>query len=290
VPAEIYLNVAISGLLTGLIYGLSALGLSVIFGVIRIVNFAHGEIMVVGMFVALVAFRHLGIDPLLAMPFIAVILFGFGYLLQDWVIRRVAHLADHMQFLLMAAVAVILIAVCLMIFKGDAQGVQVRYALDSFAVGPLIVDKVKVYAGLAALVSSGALFAFFRYTDTGKAIRACGDNYVGALVVGLNVRHMFALTFGIGCACLGAAGAIMLLLIDVHPYLGPAYTLLAFIIVIVGGMGSLPGALLGGVLIGTSEALAGILLQPSLKSAFSFGLLILVLLFRPQGLLGKASR
>ena len=139
-------------------------------------------------------------------------------------------------------------------------------------------------------MSSGALFAFFRYTDTGKAIRACGDNYVGALVVGLNVRHMFALTFGIGCACLGAAGAIMLLLIDVHPYLGPAYTLLAFIIVIVGGMGSLPGALLGGVLIGASEALAGILLQPSLKSAFSFGFLILVLLFRPQGLLGKASR
>ena len=144
--------------------------------------------------------------------------------------------------------------------------------------------------GLAALIASAALFAFFRYTDTGKAIRACGDNYIGALVVGLNVRHLFALTFGIGCACLGAAGAIMLLLIDVHPYLGPAYTLLAFIIVIVGGMGSLPGALLGGVLIGMSEALAGIILQPSLKTAFSFGLLILVLLFRPQGLLGRASR
>lgn len=289
-PAEIYFNVAISGLLTGLIYGLSALGLSVIFGVIRIVNFAHGEIMVVGMFITLVLFRHLGVDPLLAIPFVAVALFGFGYLLQDWVVRRVAHLADHMQFLLMAAVAVMLIAVCLMIFRGDAQGVHVRYALDSFAFGPLIVDAVKIYAGIAALVVAAALFAFFRYTDTGKAIRACGDNYVGALVVGLNVRHMFALTFGIGCACLGAAGAIMLLLVDVHPYLGPAYTLLAFIIVIVGGMGSLPGALLGGILIGTSEALAGILLQPSLKTAFSFALLILVLLFRPQGLLGKANR
>lgn len=276
--------------MTGLIYGLSALGLSVIFGVVRIVNFAHGEIMVVGMFGTLVLFRQFGVDPLLAMPFIAIILFGFGYLLQDWVIRRVAHLADHMQFLLMAAVAVMLIAVCLMVFKGDAQGVRVRYALDSFAIGSLIVDKVKVYAGVAALITSGALFAFFRYTDSGKAIRACGDNYVGALVVGLNVRRMFALTFGIGCACLGAAGAIMLLLIDVHPYLGPAYTLLAFTIVIVGGMGSLPGALLGGVLIGTSEALAGIILQPSLKTAFSFGLLILVLLFRPQGLLGRASR
>jgi branched-chain amino acid transport system permease protein len=289
-PAEIYLNVAISGLLTGLIYGLSALGLSVIFGVIRIVNFAHGEIMVIGMFLTLVLFRHLGIDPLLAVPIAAIVLFGFGYMLQDLVVRRVAHLADHMQFLLMAAIAVMLIAACLMMFGPDAQGVRVGYAFDSFVIGPLLVDKVRIYAGIAALVVAAGLFAFFRYTDTGKAIRACGDNYTGALVVGLNVRRLFALTFGIGCACLGAAGAIMLLLVDVHPYLGPAYTLLAFIIVIVGGMGSLPGALLGGILIGTSEALAGILLQPSLKTAFSFSLLILVLLFRPQGLLGKASR
>jgi branched-chain amino acid transport system permease protein len=290
VPAEIYLNIAVSGLLTGLIYGLSALGLSVIFGVIRIVNFAHGEIMVLGMFLTLVIFRHLGIDPLVSIPIVAAILFGFGYLLQDWVVRRVAHLADHMQFLLMAAVAVILVSVCLMLFGPDAQGAQVGYAYDSFRIGPMIVDKVRIYAGFAALVVAGALFAFFRYSGTGKAIRACGDNYLGAQVVGLNVRHLFALTFGIGCACLGAAGAILLLLIDVHPYLGPPLTLLAFIIVIVGGMGSLPGAMLGGVLIGTSEALAGLILQPSLKSAFSFGLLILVLLIRPQGLLGKATQ
>jgi branched-chain amino acid transport system permease protein len=290
VPTEIYFNVAISGLLTGLIYGLSALGLSVIFGVIRIVNFAHGEIMVLGMFFTVVAFRHLGIDPLLAVPFIAVILFGFGYLLQDWVVRRVAHLHDYFQFLLMAAVAVMLIAVCLMLFGPQAQGVNVPYALDSFAVGPLIIDTVRLYAGIVALLGSAAMFAFFKYTDTGKAIRACGDNYTGALVVGLNVRHYYALTFAIGCACLGAAGAIMVMIVDVHPYLGPPYTLLGFIIVILGGMGSLPGALLGGILIGMSEALAGILLQPSLKSAFSFGILILVLLFRPQGLLGKVQR
>jgi branched-chain amino acid transport system permease protein len=289
-PVELYLNVAVSGLLTGLIYGLSALGLSVIFGVIRIVNFAHGEIMVVGMFATLVLFRHLGIDPLLALPIVAAGLFLCGYLLQDLVIRRVAHLADHMQFLLLAAISVMIVSLCLMIFGPDAQGVQVAYAYDSFQIGPLLVDKVRIYAGIAALVVSGLLFAFFRYTDTGKAIRACGDNQTGALVVGLNVRRLFALTFGIGTACLGAAGAILVLLIDVHPYLGPSYTLLAFIIVIIGGLGSLPGALLGGLLIGFSEAMAGLLLQPSLKSAVSFGLLILVLLIRPQGLLGKISR
>jgi len=289
-PAELYLNVAISDLLTGLIYGLSALGLSVIFGVIRIVNFAHGEIMVLGMFSTLVLFRQLGIDPLVSLPLVAAALFAFGYLLQDLVVRRVAHLAEHMQFLLMASIAVVLISFCLMVFGPDAQGALVGYAYDSFAIGPLLIDKVRVYAGIAALAVSAILFVFFKYTNTGKAIRACGDNRVGALVVGLNVRRLYALTFGIGTACLGAAGAIMLLLVDVHPYLGPPYTLLAFIIVIIGGMGSLPGALLGGILIGASEALAGLILQPSLKSAFSFGLLILVLLLRPQGLLGKANR
>lgn len=289
-PTEIYFNVAISGLLTGLIFGLSALGLSVIFGVIRLANFAHGEIMVIGMFVTVVLFRRLGIDPLVAVPFVAVALMAFGYLLQDWVIRRVVHLADHMQFLLMAAIGVMLIAVCLMIFGPDPQGVSVPYALDSFSIGPLIIDKVRLYAGMMALIGSAAMFAFFKYTDSGKAIRACGDNYTGALVVGLNVRHLFALTFAIGCACLGAAGAILVMIVDVHPYLGPPYTMLAFIIVIVGGMGSLPGALLGGILIGVSEALAGIILEPSLKTAFSFALLILVLLWRPQGLFGKVQR
>lgn len=289
-PAEIYFNVAISGLLAGLIYGLSALGLSVIFGVIRIVNFAHGEIMVIGMFIALVLFRTMGIDPLFAVPVAAALLFGFGYVLQSVVIERVAHLADHMQFLLMAAIAIILISASLMVFGPDAQGAQLPYAFDSFQIGPLIIDKVRLYAGVAALFVAGLLFAFFRFTSTGKAIRACGDNPAGALVVGLNVRHMYALTFGIGTACLGAAGAIILMVVDVHPYLGPEYTLLGFIIVIVGGLGSLPGAMLGGVLIGVSEAMAGIILQPSLKSAFSFGLLILVLLLRPQGLLGKATQ
>ena len=287
-PLDTYINVLINGVLTGLVYGLSALGLSVIFGVIRIVNFAHGEMMVIGMFLALVLFRWFGFDPLLSIPVAAVVLFGVGYALQAVVIARVAHLADHMQFLLLAEIAIIIVSACLMIFGPDAQSAQTDYSLDTFAIGDIIIDKVRIYAGIAALAVTGALLMFFRYTATGKAIRACADNYLGALVVGLNVGRLYALTFGIGAACLGAAGCIILLLVDVHPYLAPSYTLLAFVIVIVGGMGSLAGALLGGVLIGASEALAGVLLDPSLKTAFSFALLIVVLLVRPQGLLGKA--
>jgi branched-chain amino acid transport system permease protein len=288
VPLDIYVNVLINGVLTGLVYGLSALGLSVIFGVIRIVNFAHGEMMVLGMFLALVLFRWLGFDPLLSIPVAIVVLFAFGYVLQAVVIHRVAHLADHMQFLLLAALAIVIVSACLMVFGPDAQSAQTDYSLDTFAIGDIIIDKVRVYAAVAAVAVTLLLLLFFRYTATGKAIRACADNYLGALVVGLNVDRLYALTFGIGAACLGAAGCIILLLVDVHPYLAPSYTLLAFVIVIVGGMGSLAGALLGGVLIGASEALAGIMLDPSLKTAFSFGLLIIVLLVRPQGLLGKA--
>jgi len=139
----------------------------------------------------------------------------------------------------------------------------------------------------AALIAAAGLFTFFRYTLTGKAIRAYADNYLGAKVVGLNVKHLYALTFGLGAMCVAIAGCAMVVLVDVTPPLGPAYTLLAFVIVIVGGLGSMGGALLGGVLIGVSEALAGLFIEPSAKSMFSFGLLILVLLFRPQGLLGR---
>ena len=142
-------------------------------------------------------------------------------------------------------------------------------------------------AALAALAVTTALFLFFRFTRTGTAIRACADNLVGAAVVGLDVKRLYALTFGIGSACVGAAGALMILLTDVTPMVAPAYTLLAFTIVIIGGLGSPAGALVGGVLIGVSEALAGFFLVSSMKAMFSFGLLILVLLFRPQGLFGR---
>jgi branched-chain amino acid transport system permease protein len=191
--------------------------------------------------------------------------------------------------MLLVAVALIMVNALLIIFGPDAQGVQTTYAFDSFLVGSLVIDATKVYAGAAALAVAAALFAFFRFTLTGKAIRACADNYAGALVVGLDVKHLYALTFGLGSACVAVAGCAMTILLEVTPPLGPAYTLLAFVIVIVGGLGSMGGALVGGVLIGVSEALAGLFITPSAKSMVSFGLLILVLLLRPQGLLGRKA-
>jgi branched-chain amino acid transport system permease protein len=289
VPVEIYLNVAASGLLTGLVYGLMALGLSVIFGVVRVVNFAHGEMMTIAMYVVLLLFSAYSLDPLITLVPIAAVLFAFGYLLQAGIINPFINRPEHSQFMLLVAVAIILVNLQLIVFGPDAQGVRTSYSFDSYALGPLIVDAAKVYAAIAALAVAAALFAFFRFTLLGKAIRACADNYHGALVVGLNVKRLYALTFGIGAACVGAAGAMLMVLIDVTPAIGPAYTLLAFVIVITGGLGSMPGALLGGILIGVTEAMGGLLFTPSAKSMFAFGLLVLVLLFRPQGILGKKT-
>jgi len=287
VPFSIYLNVAVGGVLTGLVYGLMALGLSVIFGVVRVVNFAHGEMMTVAMYIAITLFAAFQLDPLVMLVPIAAVLFVFGYALQKGLINAFITRPEHTQFLLLVAIATILVNVLLIVFGPDARSVQVSYAFDSFEIGPLIVDATKLYAALAAVAVTALLFAFFQYTALGTAIRACADNYTGALVVGLDVKHLYALTFGLGAACVGAAGVMLVLIADVTPAIGPAYTLLAFVIVITGGLGSMPGALLGGVLIGLTEAMAGLLFTPSAKSMFAFAILVLVLLFRPQGILGK---
>jgi branched-chain amino acid transport system permease protein len=286
---ELVANVVIAGVLTGLVYGLMALGLSVIFGVVRVVNFAHGEMMTIAMYAATVLFAALKLDPFLAVVPVAAAFFVFGYAMQAGLINPFITRPEHSQFMLLVAVAIVMVNTLLLVFGPDARNVQVDYQLESFELGRLLLDKARVFAAGLAVVAAAGLFAFFRFTLTGKAIRACADNYLGAKVVGLNVKRLYALTFGLGAMCVAIAGCAMVLLVDVTPGLGPYYTLLAFVIVIVGGLGSMGGALLGGVLIGVSEALAGLFIAPSAKSMFSFGLLILVLLLRPQGLLGKKA-
>lgn len=283
-PIDAIANIVLSGILTGLVYGLMALGLSVIYGVVRIVNFAHGELMTMAMYAAVVVFAFAGLDPLWMIVPVAAAFFGLGYVLQRGLINPFIDRPEHSQFMLLLALALVLVNGLLIVFGPDARNVQVDYALDSVEIGPLLIDKVRIICAVVALATCAVLFGIFRYTSFGKAIRACADNLLGAQVVGLNVKHLYALTFGLGTACVGVAGCLLTLLVDVTPVSGPAYTLLAFIIVIIGGLGSMVGALAGGVLIGVSESVAGLLITPSAKSMLSFALLILVLAFRPQGL------
>jgi branched-chain amino acid transport system permease protein len=285
----IILNVVIQGVLTGLIYGLMALGLSVIFGVVRVVNFAHGEFAVVAMYATYILFVVFGLDPLISLFPIALAFFAIGFFLQITLVNRFVGRSEHEQFILLVGLAIVIVNGLLMIFGPDARPTNLPYSLDSYLIGPLFIDKARVYAALGALVVSAALFAFFRYTTTGTAIRACADNLTGAAVVGLNVKRLYATTFGLGLACVGAAGALMVNIADASPSLSQAYTLLAFTIVIIGGLGSMTGALVGGVLIGVSEALASYFFAPSMKSMFSFALLVIVLVLRPQGLMGRRA-
>jgi branched-chain amino acid transport system permease protein len=280
-------NVIISGVLTGLVYGLMALGLSVIFGVARVVNFAHGEMMTLAMYVTVFLFVALDLNPFLAVLPVAAGFFVFGYALQRTIIHPFVTRPDHSQFMLLLSIAVIMTNGSLILFGPDARSVRLDYLLESIELGPLLIDRGKLYAALVACAASTALVAFFRFTHTGTAIRACADNWLGAKVVGLDINRLYALAFGLGTGCVAVAGCILTVLVDLTPALGPAYTLLAFVIVIIGGLGSLTGALLGGVLIGVSEALAGLFITPSAKSMFSFALLILVLILRPRGLLGN---
>ena len=181
-PADVYLNVAVGGVLTGLVYGLMALGLSVIFGVVRVVNFAHGEMMTIAMYIAVTLFTAFHLDPLVMLVPIAAVMFAFGYVLQVRLINPFITRPEYSQFLLLVALAIIIVNGLLIAFGPDAQNVQTSYAYDSFQIGPLIVDATKAYAGFAAIVVAAALFGFFQYTRLGTAIRACADNLTGAEV------------------------------------------------------------------------------------------------------------
>jgi branched-chain amino acid transport system permease protein len=245
--------------------------------------------MTIAMYAAVVVFATLGFNPFFTVVPIAGAFFVFGYFLQSTVIQPFVTRPDYVQFILLLAIAIIMTNLLLLVFGPDARSVQLDSMLESIEIGPLLIDRAKFHAALVACGTSAALFVFFRFTPTGTAIRACADNWMGAQVVGLNLKKLYALAFGLGAGCVAIAGCMMTFLVDLTPNLGPAYTLLAFVVVIVGGLGSLAGALLGGVLIGVSEALAGLFIVPSAKSMFSFGLMIIVLLFWPQGLLGRKS-
>jgi branched-chain amino acid transport system permease protein len=279
------LNVLISGLMTGLVYGLMALGLSVIFGVARVVNFAHGEMMAVAMYAAALLFSTFRVNPFIAVVPVGAAFFFFGYVLQRLVLRPFIVRPQHSQFLLLLALAVVITSALLIVFGPDARAVNLDWLLEPVIIGVLLLDQAKLYAAVVACAVAAALFAFFYFSQTGTAIRACADNWLGAKIIGLNVDRLYAVAFGIGASCVGIAGCMMILLVDVTPSSGPAYTLLAFVIVIVGGLGSMSGALVGGVLIGISEALGGLFIAPSAKSMISFALMIMVLIFRPRGLI-----
>jgi branched-chain amino acid transport system permease protein len=287
---SLYLNVIAGGILIGTVYALIALGLTIIFGVMRVVNFAHGEMVVIGMYVGYELWSLTSLPPLTLAPAGAAVLFALGYALQKAIVNDFIDRPQHAQFILFIAFAMIITGLHLVIFGPDPRPIQIAESMQSYAVGPLRLDVLRTQAALMALGLIGLLLIFLRYSIIGTSIRAAADNLMGAQVVGIRVRHIYAVTAGIGMACAGAAGTLVAPLFDTQPFLASDFTLIAFIIVIVGGLGSLSGALLGGVLIGLAEALAALSVSPALKTIFSYLLLVLVLLLRPNGIFGAPER
>jgi len=278
----------VGGLLTGGVYALVALGLTLIYGVLHIVNFAHGSLLMAAMFAAWLLWRA-GIDPYLALPLVAAGGFGVGWALYRFVIGRVSRGEDGAILLATLGVAVVLDNGALVLFGGDIRTVETAYGFTMVEAGPLLIALPKLVAFGVSLLLAGALWAFMALTDTGRAIRAVAREPEGARLMGIRPDRIFALAYGIGTACLGAAGCLLLPSFYVSPQVGHVFVLVAFTTVVLGGMGSFPGAVLGGLLIGVTESLGGLLLGESLGPIGISVLFIAVLLLRPAGLFGARA-
>jgi len=279
-------NVLVSGILMGLVYGMIALGLTIIFGVIRIVNFAHGAMVVFGLYVGYCAGAWWEIPTIIAAVGAGALLFVFGYALETSVVKRFVTRPHHIQFILFIGISLVLSGVQLIAFGPDPRPSVSHLSFETIALGPIRLDLARLQAAIVAAVMILALAAFLKYSTFGRFIRAAADNRLGGLMVGLPIPKIYAITFGIGAACAGIAGALISPLFDAQPFLAVDFTLLAFVTVIVGGLGSFVGALVGGLTIGLTEAVAALLFAPSLKSALSYGLLMIVLIVRPRGFFG----
>jgi branched-chain amino acid transport system permease protein len=279
----------LNGLLFGGVYSLMAVGLTLIFGVMRVVNFAHGDMMVWGMYLAWLLATRLGVDPYVGFVACAAALFALGFVTQRFLVDRIVDAPHEMQILLMLGVALVLENAALAVFGPDP--VRVRSPLTAATVwfGPIFVDVGRLVTFGGALALTLALYLFLTRTDLGRTMRAAADNRYGALVIGADVRRVYAVAFGIGAACVGAAGALVSPILPFQPSGGLSASVTSFNIVIIGGMGSLVGAFVGGLLVSIAESLGAVFLAPSLKELVSFSLLVLILLFRPAGLFGKGT-
>ncbi|MBI2207055.1 MAG: branched-chain amino acid ABC transporter permease [Candidatus Rokubacteria bacterium] len=266
-----------------------AVGLTLIFGVMRVVNFAHGDMMVWGMYLAYVLSTRAGLDPYLGFALCAAALFVFGAAVQRGLVDRIVDAPHEMQILLMLGVALVMENVALLVFGPEPIRVRSPLGAATWYLGPLYVDVARLVTFGVAIVLTAALWVFLYRTDLGRQIRAAADNPYGALVIGTDVRRVYAAAFGIGAACVGAAGALVSPILPFQPSTGLSLSVTSFNIVIIGGMGSLPGAFVGGVLVSVAESLGAVFLKPSLKELASFSLLILILIVRPAGLFGRRA-
>jgi len=277
---------AINGLLMGGIYTLVASGLTLIYGVLHIINFAHGSMLMLAMFGVYFLLTKLGIDPYLALLVMVPAMYALGYLLYRHMIGRLSLGRDENILLITLGLSILIENLALLFFKGDSRTVSLSYSDKMFELGPLLLGMPKVISFFASMVLCAMLGLFITRTDTGKAIRAVAKERMGARLVGIDVDRIFAVSFGIGLATLGAAACLLMPIFYVSPSSGHVFVIVAFTVVVLGGMGSFLGAVLGGLIVGLTESFGGLFLGESLGQIGISLIFILILLFRPSGLFG----
>ena len=284
---DILLQFAIGGLLAGALYALIACGLNLVFGVMGVINLGHAELMLIGSFLTYLLYQFFGIHPLLSLPLVMVTLFIIGYYLQWILIERIVGKDELTSLLVTYGLSIILMNVGLLIFSSDFKSVPALQG--SIILDELIISKPRGVAGIVSIVLTLGIYLFLERSRIGKAIRAVAEHAEVAMICGINVLRIRMITFGLSAAMAGAAGVMLSMIYSFSPETGADFILTCFAIIIIGGMGNFMGALIGGLLLGLAEAFVGGFATTQWAEAVAYLLLVLVLIIRPTGLMGKSD-
>lgn len=281
-----FMQLAVGGLLLGCIYGLVAMGLSLIYGVMGIVNFAHGAFVMLAMYASFWIYRFLGLDPVLGAPFVAMLMFGFGILVYRAIIGRVLQGPFLARLLVTFGLSVFFVNLAQFLWSPDYRMVQKSMSHGIIMLGPIFIEMPKLVASIGSLLVAALVYWFVRKTKTGLAIQAISIDRAAASLMGIDIERLNAMAFGLGCACAGAAGAFLASFYYIFPDVGTMFGLVALVAVALGGFGSTEGALIGAILIGVIETVGGFIVGSEFKYALVFLTYLLIVIARPRGLMG----
>jgi branched-chain amino acid transport system permease protein len=279
----------VAGVLLGGVYGLIALGLNIIYGVLDIINFAHGAMMMMGMYLTFWLFQVYGIDPYLSILIAGPVMFVFGALVYLFLLDPMRGKALQNQFLVTLGLSLFITNAAQVLFSPDFRVLQPSYGQDVIQIGPAFVPLTRILTFVAALAATAVLLFIFQRTRLGRSIRAVAQQQEGAALCGINVRLAYTLAFALGSACVGIAGAAVTPFFYVSPTVGDLFNIASFVVVVLGGLGSMAGSLLGGLVLGITVSVGAALLPGSFKEVLMFAIFLGVLLFRPTGLLGSKA-
>jgi branched-chain amino acid transport system permease protein len=281
------LQAIINGLLFGAVYATIGIGFSLVWGVMNIINVAHGSFIMIGAYLSFTLYAAYGVDPFLSIPIVMAVLFGIAYVIQKFVLNRVVRGSVFITLTFTFGLQILIANVCLLIWSADYRSIKLPYSSAGIQIGQVVLPGVRLGIFAVALVLTGLFYLFMRRTKTGIAINATALNFEGAKTVGIDVFNVYAITFGVSAALAGAAGALIAPIMSINPFVGGPLVGKAFVIAILGGLGSTIGALVGGMVLGLVETVGTLFIPSSYQELLGFSVLVLVLVFRPQGLLGK---